>query len=90
MGTVIYIDHFGNGITNLRAESLCPTGERPFTSIQINSVTVPIVRTFSDVEPGEALAYVGSGGYVEIGIRGGSASVKLHIETGGTVTMAER
>ena len=42
-------------------------------------------RTYADVPTGGLLAYVGSGGQVEIGVRDGSASRRLGIGVGGKV-----
>jgi S-adenosylmethionine hydrolase len=42
-------------------------------------------RTFSDVQSGHLLAYVGSGGQIEIAVRDGSAARRLGIGIGGRV-----
>jgi len=39
-------------------------------------------ETFADVEEGSALAFIGSSGYLEIAVRGGSAAGSLGAETG--------
>ena len=39
-------------------------------------------RTFSDVEPGALIAYIGSGGQLEIARRDGSAARRLGAERG--------
>jgi len=45
----------------------------------------PLRRTFSDVEPGQLVAYLGSGGQVEIAVRDGSAARRLGVGVGGRV-----
>jgi S-adenosyl-L-methionine hydrolase (adenosine-forming) len=45
----------------------------------------PLRRTFNDVTTGGLLAYVGSGGAIEIAVRNGSAARRLGIGIGGRV-----
>ena len=43
-------------------------------AIKINGQDLgPILQTFSDVKKGQPLAYIGSGGHLEIAVREGSA-----------------
>jgi S-adenosylmethionine hydrolase len=42
-------------------------------------------QTFADVLPGKPVAYVGSSGYVELGVRNGSAAAEWGIEAGAYV-----
>jgi S-adenosylmethionine hydrolase len=69
VGEVIYIDRFGNLITNLRAEHVADA-----QSVAAGTLDAPLVRTYSDANPGAPLAYIGSSGYVEIGMRDASAA----------------
>jgi S-adenosylmethionine hydrolase len=72
-GRVIHVDGFGNLITSLGAE-LVP----PDAAIELEGtggVYHPVLaRTFSDVAAGALVAYVGSGGQLEIARRNGSAA----------------
>jgi hypothetical protein len=43
---------------------------------------IPLRRTFADVTPGELVAFVGSGGTIEIALRDGSASERLGVKEG--------
>jgi len=45
----------------------------------------PLRRTFSDVESGQLVAYLGSGGQVEIAVRDGSAARQIGLGVGGRV-----
>ncbi len=75
-GRVLYVDSFGNLITNFRTHHALLNG-----SIKINNFLIPQVsKTFSDVQPGEVVAYMGSSGLLEIAIRDGSASKQLRAE----------
>lgn len=74
-GRILHADRFGNLISNIRVEQLSAPRlhQRPW-SVQVNGVAIgPIRATFSDVSTGEPVAYVGSGGTLEIAIREGSA-----------------
>lgn len=80
-GTVVFIDHFGNLVTNLPG-----TWVTPETELMVGGIAVGTVcSTFADVAPGEFVAYVGSGGTVEVGVREGSAAVRSGVRVGGEV-----
>jgi len=81
IGHVIYIDRFGSLVTNLTSE-LVPT----HATLEVEDLDLgPVRRTFSDVAAGGLLAYVGSGGAIEIAVRNGSAARRLGIGIGGRV-----
>lgn len=79
-GEVIAFDRFGNAITNLRPR------ERP-EAVHVVGRRIPFLNTFSDVPEGEAVAYLGSSGLVEIAIRGGSLREKLRLVEGAAVDL---
>ena len=76
-GTIVHIDHFGNLVSNLPGVG----GQR----IRVGAHEVPLLRTYADVPPGQALAYVGSAGTIEVAIREGDARAQLGIERGAPV-----
>ncbi|MGH7509339.1 MAG: SAM hydrolase/SAM-dependent halogenase family protein [Gemmatimonadales bacterium] len=81
VGEVIYIDRFGSLVTNLTSE-LVPT----YARLEVEDLDLgPLRRTFSDVTSGGLLAYVGSGGAIEIAVRNGSAARRLGVGVGGRV-----
>jgi len=81
LGEVIYVDRFGTLVSNIRAEDV-DAGVR----ITVEGREVgPLRRTFGDVEPGQLVAYQGSGGEVEIAVRGGSAARLLGAGVGAEV-----
>jgi S-adenosylmethionine hydrolase len=81
VGEVIYIDRFGSLITNLTTE-LVPN----YATLEIEDLDLgPLRRTFNDVTAGGLLAYVGSGGAIEIAVRNGSAARRLGVGVGGRV-----
>jgi S-adenosylmethionine hydrolase len=66
---VVHVDSFGNLITNVPG-GLALGARR----IEVAGRAAQIRRTYADVAPGELVAYVGSGGTVEIAVREGSAA----------------
>ena len=81
VGEIVYIDRFGSLITNLTTE-LVP----PYATLEVEDLDLgPLRRTFNDVTNGGLLAYVGSGGAIEIAVRNGSAARRLGIGVGGRV-----
>jgi len=89
-GVVLRVDGFGNIITNFRPEDLpavaIETGTVQFT-VGNHSVN-KLLDTFAKGVPGEPFAYIGSNGFVEIGINRGNASKSLGIGRGMQVTLA--
>ncbi len=81
IGEIVYVDRFGTLVTNLTTE-LVP----PYAVIQVEDLDIgPLRRTFSDVPTGGLLAYVGSGGVIEIAVRDGSAARRLGLGVGGRI-----
>ena len=88
-GIVLRVDSFGNLITNFRAEDLpesaLSNGEVKF---QVGTHAVSrMVPTFASGNAGEAVAYVGSSGFVEIAVNKGNASRTLSIGRGTPVVL---
>lgn len=77
LGVVLTVDRFGNLITNLVGLG--------GGSITIADVTLPVVRTYADVEPGTAVALVGSSGLLEVAVREGSAAQRFGASRGTSV-----
>lgn len=81
VGEIVYIDRFGSLITNLTSD-LVPG----YASLEVEDLDLgPLKRTFNDVTPGGLLAYIGSGGTIEIAVRNGSAARRLGVGVGGRV-----
>jgi S-adenosyl-L-methionine hydrolase (adenosine-forming) len=78
-GEVVTIDRFGNAITNLLV--------RGRAEVVVNGATLPVRRTYADVEPGAAIALTGSNGLVEIAVRDGSAAERLGLRRGAPVVL---
>jgi S-adenosylmethionine hydrolase len=88
-GVVLKVDSFGNLITNFRGEDL-PEGaiDKGEIKLQVGTHTVgKLVPTFAHGAAGEAIAYVGSSGYLEIAVNKGSASKTLGLGRGTPVLL---
>lgn len=86
---VVYIDSFGNLVSNLKAEAL----EAPLNNWQVDVHEThldKISRTFGDVVRGAPLAYTGSSGYIEIALRQGNAHHELRVDIGERVILKRR
>lgn len=78
-GEVVHVDRFGTLITNL------PGAVVRGGSISVGPTMVPLARTFSDVESGGVVAFVGSGGTLEVAVRDGAAAAVLGVGVGASV-----
>lgn len=73
-GEVIYVDSFGNLITNIRREDVDALGaagcEVSIAGVSLNGIK----KTYSVEEKGAPLALIGSSGYLEVAVNSGSAA----------------
>ncbi|MFW6138464.1 MAG: SAM hydrolase/SAM-dependent halogenase family protein [Spirochaetota bacterium] len=72
-GKVIYIDRFGNLITNVPAGMVDPRAEIYLKTGTRVQGAGKLKQTYSQVREGWALALIGSRGYLEIAVNGASA-----------------
>ena len=79
VGEVLTIDRFGNALTNL----VTRTGG----VVQVANQRIEISATYGDANVGEALAVVGSTGFVEIAVRNGHAAIQLQLFRGAEVVL---
>jgi S-adenosylmethionine hydrolase len=90
-GVILRTDAFGNLITNFRSEDL-PESALASGGIKFqvgNQTVTRLVETFAQGNNGEAIAYLGSSGYIEIGINKGNASRTLSLGRGTPVTLSK-
>jgi hypothetical protein len=83
-GEVIYIDRFGNLITNLATEPVLAWlgSDRPFRLQAGGIVLRRLSPTYAEVGPGEPLALMGSHGYLEVAVNQGNAAKLLKAKAG--------
>jgi hypothetical protein len=80
-GCIQYIDHFGNLVTNIPAAEV----QGKTWSVAVDERLIPGSQTYSDRPLGEVVALIGSHGWVEIAVNGGSAQSKLQLDWGAKV-----
>jgi len=85
VGEVIHVDRFGTLITNLPLEQVARAA-----TVKLGGRGFQLGATFADVPPGEPVAFVGSGGTVEIAVRDGRADVVLGLSRGTEVRATAR
>jgi S-adenosylmethionine hydrolase len=83
-GQVLYVDHFGNVITNISQAHLdAALGPRTAADVSVGPLRVgPLRNTYADAGPGEILALVGSTGMLEVAINQGNAARQLRAGPG--------
>jgi S-adenosylmethionine hydrolase len=82
-GEVVFVDHFGNLITNIPGEWVGSAG-----TIHVGWTTVPrLVHTYAEAEPGALVALVSSAGLLEIAVAQGNAAERLQLGVGAPVAV---
>jgi len=90
-GHIIYVDRFGNLISNLtpfHVKEVQGRSRRSSVSIRIGGVTIDgLVRSYSQGEAIAPHALINSNGQVEVFIKEGRAADTLNISRGGRITL---
>ncbi len=79
---VVFIDHYGNAFTGIRAQAVDGAGE-----LTVNGRSIPRGRTFCEVPVGAPFWYENSNGLVEIAVNQGRADKELGLEIGSEVAL---
>jgi S-adenosylmethionine hydrolase len=79
---IVYIDHFGNAVTGVRAATL-PAAAR----LGAGGRLLPRARTFSDLPAGEAFWYENANGLAEIAVTSGRAAATLGLVLGSPIAV---
>jgi hypothetical protein len=83
LAEVVYVDHYGNALTGLRASTVAATA----TLVLGDNRRVIHAATFSAVPEGTAFWYENSNGLVEIAVNRGRAAEVLGLRIGSTFTV---
>jgi hypothetical protein len=89
-GEILYIDHFGNAISNVDAELVKSTFGNDFSNIAVNieGRLIQGIRTYyAQAHPGDPVALIGSAGLLEIALREGSAAKALGLKRGSSLIL---
>ncbi len=88
VGQVIHVDRFGNLITSIMSKDLADHSPLRKSVVKIRGQSIRgIVNTYAEVTAGKLLALIGSEGYLEISVSGGSASQTLEAKAGDEVLL---
>ncbi|HHC72402.1 MAG TPA: hypothetical protein ENK54_05830 [Thiotrichales bacterium] len=79
---VVYVDHYGNLVTGVRASSVPSSA-----IITVRGHSLSHARTFCQVEKGEAFWYENANGLVEVAVNQGNASRELRIDVGDPINI---
>ena len=86
VGSVIWIDRFGNLITNIRSGMLASFGMNNGYVIRAGRAEIcQLNSAYAESENGECLAIIGSSGYLEISVNQGSAAQVLGLKRNDTI-----
>lgn len=86
-GRILYVDRFGNAITNIPVSALREALGEHEVSVTVGRRKVPYLSYYSQVRPGRPLALDGSSGFVEISVNRGSAARRLGLRLGARVVV---
>jgi S-adenosylmethionine hydrolase len=84
LAQVLYIDHYGNAITGLRAQTL--TSQR---RLRVGRAVLGHARVFDDAPRGRPFWYANSNGLVELAMRQDSAARRMRLRVGTPVRVLE-
>jgi len=93
---IIYVDHFGNAVSGVRADGLFNTKASTNASTKsntgvstkaviVNDHLIPNANTFSDVAVGQGFWYQNANGLVEIAVNQGRADQQFRLSIGSTI-----
>lgn len=86
VGEVVYSDNFGNVITNIPESAVLKF--RTFGSqVEVNGRKVSFVQTYGFVGQGDALALIGSHGFLELAVNKGNAALQFGLRSGDPVAI---
>lgn len=84
LSRIIYIDHFGNAMTGIRAGTVSKQ-----STILFGQQPLSWARTFSEVKAGEGFWYENANGLVELSVNQGNASRRYQLAVGDEVQFGE-
>jgi S-adenosylmethionine hydrolase len=84
VGEVLFIDDFGNIITNITEEELRAIKTKESVHIRINEreLKLHLRRTYSKAKQNEPFAIIGSHNFIEISMNRGNAALELKTQDG--------
>jgi S-adenosylmethionine hydrolase len=88
-GQVLFVDHYGNILTNIPGSELgkLKVGQLLSVTIKGKSLSLPYLRTYADAPANRPFALINSDGEFEIAINQGNAARELGIKAGDPVVL---
>lgn len=86
-GEVVYVDRFGNLITNIPAAALASFRAQSLSVRIADMALSPLAPTYAALAPGAPVALIGSWRTLEVAVRDGSAADQLRAGIGACVTV---
>lgn len=80
-GRVTHHDRFGNAVTDVTRADIEAFGEAARIRLA-EGTSVPLVRTYGDADVGTVVALIGSEGFLEVAVNGGSARETCRLDVG--------
>ncbi len=77
LAEIVYIDHFGNAMTGIRAEML-----HKDAVLNVGEKAISNAATFSDIPVGQIFWYSNSNGLIELAVNQASAERLLQLQIG--------
>ena len=84
-GEIVYIDHFGNAITNIGAELIPDSRKTVCEAIGKRKVRCDLAEFYGAVPVNSPVAVISSSGFLEIAMNGGSATQQFELKIGDPV-----
>ncbi len=81
-GEILYIDRYGNCVTNLSAQLAAKAAE-----VLVRKKGIPLRNFYQAVGSGKPVALLSSSGFVELAVNGGSAAKQLKLAVGAPVEL---
>ena len=88
-GQILYVDHYGNILTNIPGSELgkLKVGQLLSVTIKGKSVSLPFLRTYAEAPANRPFALINSDGEFEIAINQGHAARELGVKVGDPVVL---
>lgn len=87
-GEVVFVDHYGNLISNIPGAAFRELVRGPVRVRVGRRVVTQCVDTYAEADPGTPVALVSSGGWLEVAVTGGNAAAVLRARVGTPVEVA--